>query len=163
MASTAAFHARVCCLFPGLGGLKGTLIFLPHSLKKLSIVGSIRDREVSCSTSDLEGLNIESCVWRAVSFHSSHHPQEVFLVQFSLYLHSSTFNSIYYGRNVSHSKLQSSYILFFIRLTFCSGDFNEMYCKVPGQSQFVLSNQSLRQNDFGKFVAHFFRRFIRQF
>ena len=31
--------------------------------------------------------NFESCVWRTVSSHSSHHPQEVLLAQFSLYVH----------------------------------------------------------------------------
>ena len=31
----------------------------------------------------LQALNFESCVWRAVSSHSSHHPQEVLLAQFS--------------------------------------------------------------------------------
>ena len=44
----------------------------------------LRDREVACSASDLQGLNFESCVWRAVS---SHHPQEVLLAQCSLYVH----------------------------------------------------------------------------
>ena len=77
MVSTAAHHARVRGSVPGLGGLKETKTFLPHPLPKLSIVGSLRDREVACSASDLRGLNLESCVWRAVSFHSSHHPQEV--------------------------------------------------------------------------------------
>ena len=52
----------------------------------LSLVRSLRDRDVACSASDLEGLNFESCVWRAVS---SHHPQEVLLAQFSLYVHNS--------------------------------------------------------------------------
>ena len=42
-------------LFPGLGGLKETKIFLSHPLVKLSIVGSLRDREVACSVSDLQG------------------------------------------------------------------------------------------------------------
>ena len=50
-------------------------------------MGSLRDREGACSASDLQGLNFESCVWRAVSSHSSHHPQEVILAQFSLYMH----------------------------------------------------------------------------
>ena len=72
--STAAFHARVRGSFPGLGGLKETKMFLPHPLVKLSGVESLRDREVACSASDLQGLNFESCVWRAVSSHSSHHP-----------------------------------------------------------------------------------------
>ena len=62
-------------------------MFRPHLLVKLSIVGSLRDREVGCSASDRQGLNFESCVWRAVSSHSSHHPQEVLLSQFSLYVH----------------------------------------------------------------------------
>ena len=34
-----------------------------------------------------QGSNFESCVWRAVSSQSSHHPQEVLLAQFSLYVH----------------------------------------------------------------------------
>ena len=54
---------------------------------KLSIVGSLRDREVACSASDRQGSNFESCVWRTVSFHSFHHPQEVILAQFSLYVY----------------------------------------------------------------------------
>ena len=31
--------------------------------------------------------DFESCVWRTVSSQSSHHPQEVLLAQFSLYVH----------------------------------------------------------------------------
>ena len=76
--------ARVRGLVPGLGGLKETKMFLPHPLVKLSILGSLRDREVACSASDRHGSNFESCVWRAVP---SHHPQEVLLAQFSLYVH----------------------------------------------------------------------------
>ena len=87
--STAAFHARVRGLFPSLGGFKGTKMFLPHPLVKLSIVGSLRDREVACSASERQGSNFESCVWRAVSSHSSQHLQEVLLAQFSLYVHKS--------------------------------------------------------------------------
>ena len=34
--------------------------------------------------SDRQGLNSESCVWRAVSAHSSHHPQNAL---FSIYVH----------------------------------------------------------------------------
>ena len=87
MVSTAAFHARVRGSVPGLSGLKETKMFLPHPRVKVSIVGSLRDREVACSASDLQGLNFESCVWRTVSSQSSHHPQEVLLAQFSLYVH----------------------------------------------------------------------------
>ena len=62
-------------------------MFLPHPHVKVSIVGSLRDREVACSASDRQGSNFESCVWRTVSSQSSHHPQEVLLAQFSLYVH----------------------------------------------------------------------------
>ena len=85
--STAAFHARVRGSVPGLGGLKETKLFLPHPRVKASIVGSLRDREVACSASDRQGSIFESCVWRTVSSQSSHHPQEVLLAQFSLYVH----------------------------------------------------------------------------
>ena len=54
---------------------------------KVSIVGSLRDREVACSASDRQGSNFESCVWRTVSSQSSHQPQEVLLAQFSLFVH----------------------------------------------------------------------------
>ena len=47
-------------------------------------VGSLRDREVACMASDRQGSNFELCVWRAVSSHSSPHPQGV---QFSLHVH----------------------------------------------------------------------------
>ena len=87
MVSTAAFHARVRGSVPGLGGLKETKLFLPHPRVKVSIVGSLRDREVACSASDRQGSNFESYVWRTVSSQSSHHPQEVLLAQFSLYVH----------------------------------------------------------------------------
>ena len=87
VASTAAFHARVRGSVPGLGGLKETKMFLPHPRVKVSIVGSLRDREVACSASDRQGSNFESCVWRTVSSQSSHYPQEVLLAQFSLYVH----------------------------------------------------------------------------
>ena len=87
--STAAIHARARGSFPGLGSLKETQMSLPHPLVKLSIVRSLREREVACSASDPQGLNFESCVWRAVSSHASHHPQVVILGQFSLYVHKS--------------------------------------------------------------------------
>ena len=87
MVSTAAFQARVRGSVPDLGGLKETKMFLPHPRVKVSIVGSLRDREVACSASDRQGSNFESCVWRTVSSQSSHHPQEALLAQFSLYVH----------------------------------------------------------------------------
>ena len=103
--STAAFHARVRGSVPGLGGLKETKMFLPHPRVKVSIVGSLRDREVACSASDRQGSNFESCVWRTVSSQSSHHPQEVLLAQFSLYVHKGglkpdSFHFIFIDREV---------------------------------------------------------------
>ena len=62
-------------------------MFLSHPRVKVTIVGSPRDREVACSASDRQGSNFESCVWRTVSSHTSHHPQEVLLAQFNLYVH----------------------------------------------------------------------------
>ena len=62
------------------------ILFIVYMLI-VSIVGSLRDREVACSASDRQGSNFESCVWRTVSSQSSHHPQGVLLAQFSLYVH----------------------------------------------------------------------------
>ena len=101
--STAAFYARVHGSFPGLGGLKETKMFLPHPFVKLSIVGRLCDREVACSASDLQGLNFESCVWRAVSSHSFHHPHEVLLAQFSLYVHKSGLKPDSFHFSMSHT------------------------------------------------------------
>ena len=85
----------------GLGGLKEAKMLLPHPRVKVSIVGSLRDREVACSASDRQGSIFESCVWRTVSSQSSHHPQEVLLAQFSLYVHKGglkpdSFHLIYF-------------------------------------------------------------------
>ena len=109
MVSTAAFHARARGSVPGLGGLKETKLFLPHPRVKVSIMGSLRDREVACSASDRQGSNFISCVWRTVSSQSSHHPQEVLLAQFSLYVHkgglkpdSFHFISILSNLNIFH-------------------------------------------------------------
>ena len=101
---TAAFHARVRGSVPGLGGLKETKLFIPHPRVKVSIVGSLRDREVACSASDRQGSSFKSCVWRTVSSQLSHHPQEVLLAQFSLYVHKGglkpdSFHFIYYLRS----------------------------------------------------------------
>ena len=58
--STAAFHARVRGSVPGPGGFKETKMFLPHPCVKVSIVGSLRDREVACSASDRHLISIIS-------------------------------------------------------------------------------------------------------
>ena len=81
--STAAFDARVRGSVPGLGVLKETKnVSSPSTCES-----QYCDREVACSASDRQGSNFESCVWRTVSSQSSHHPQEVLLAQFSLYVH----------------------------------------------------------------------------
>ena len=105
--STAAFHARVRGSVPGLGGLKETKMFLPHPRVKVSIVGSLRDREVACSASDRQGSNFETCVWRTVSSQSSHHPQEVLLAQFSLYVHKGGLKPDSFHLFTVHSYLQT--------------------------------------------------------
>ena len=109
--STAAFHARVRGSVPGLGGLKETKMFLPHPRVKVSIVGNLRDREVACSASDRQGSNFESCVWRTVSSQSSHHPQEVLLAQFSLYVHKGGLKPDsfhFHSHSYSHSWIYSN-------------------------------------------------------
>ena len=111
MVSTAAFHARVRGSVPGLGGLKETKMFLPHPRVKVSIVGSLRDREVACSASDHQGSNFESCVWRTVSSQSSHHPQEVLLAQFSLYVHKGGLKPDSFHFISAGSESESSYCL----------------------------------------------------
>ena len=120
MVSTAAFHARVRGSVPGLGGLKETKLFLPHPRVKVSIVGSLRDREVACSASDRQGSNFESCVWRTVSSQLSHHPQEVLLAQFSLYVHKGGLK-----RDSFHfiSTAGAAYILDFIFISTLSTPF----------------------------------------
>ena len=121
--STAAFHARVRGSVPGLGSLKETKMFLPHPRVKVSIVGSLRDREVACSASDRQGSNFESCVWRTVSSQSSHHPQEVLLAQFSLYVHKGGLKPdsfhFYFGAGIVNS-----YYMFFLRNTDLNINFN---------------------------------------
>ena len=79
MVSTAAFHARVRGLVPGLGGLKET--------KNVSSPSTCESQYCSASASDRQDSNFDSCVWRTLSSQSSHHPQEVLLAQFSLYVH----------------------------------------------------------------------------
>ena len=130
MVSTAAFHARVRGSVPGLGGLKETKLFLPHPRVKVSIVGSLRDREVACSASDRQGSNFESCVWRTVSSQSSHHPQEVLLAQFSLYVHKGglkpdSFHLFPHWSSVSHRSCYYFFQNFHIFTNIFNQHFNE--------------------------------------
>ena len=60
-------------------------MFLPRSLVKIQYC-----REPLWPRGSVLGFRppgLEFCVWRAVSSHSSHNPQQVFLAQFSLYVH----------------------------------------------------------------------------
>ena len=104
--STAAFHARVRGSVPGLGGLKETKNVFPHPRVKVSIVGNLRDREVASSASDRQGSIFESSVWRTVSSQSFHHPQEVLLAQFSLYVHKGGLKPDSFHFISFHFKLQ---------------------------------------------------------
>ena len=90
---------------------------LPHPRVKVSIVGSFCDREVACSASDRQGSNFESCVWRTVSSQSFHHPQEVHLAQFSLYVHKGglkpdSFHLMLLKSRENTDHLESSELLF---------------------------------------------------
>ena len=118
--STAAFHARVRGSVPGLGGLKETKLFLPHPRVKVSIVGSLRDREVACSASDRQGSNFESCVWRTVSSQSFHHPQEVILAQFSLYVHKGGLkpDSFHFISEIRKSTVDFSLLISILQVRF---------------------------------------------
>ena len=74
--------AGICILSPTPSPGRSRALFC-----LLNIVGSFRDRELACSASDSQGSIFESCVWRAVSPYSSHHPQEVLQAQFILYVY----------------------------------------------------------------------------
>ena len=104
-------------------------MFLPHPRVKVSIVGSLRDREVACSASDRQGSNFESCVWRTVSSQSSHHPQEVLLAQFSLYVHKGGLKPESFHFNTLNSA--NSHVLHLCGTSWTSpkytGDIHEMF------------------------------------
>ena len=91
------------------------IIYMLFSHHSVSIVGSLRDREVACSASDRQGSNFESCVWRTVSSQSSHHPQEVLLAQFSLYVHKGGL------------KPDSFHFIFISHHSFRSGEVNHLF------------------------------------
>ena len=59
----------------------------PPPAHKMQYCGEPLRGDVACSASNHQGLNFKSCVWRAVSYHSSHHPIKVILAQFSLCVH----------------------------------------------------------------------------
>ena len=82
---TPEFEVR----FPVSAVWKNQKMLLPYPRVKVSI----RGREVACSASDRQGSNFKSCIWRTVSSQSSHHPQEVLLAYFSLYMHKGGLKS----------------------------------------------------------------------
>ena len=92
MLITAAFHARARSSFPNLGGLQETKMFLPYPQVKLSIVRSLRDREVACSASDLQGL-----ISNSVSEGQCHLTHLTILAQFSLYVHKKWCKARFFG------------------------------------------------------------------
>ena len=85
--STAAFHARVRGSVPGLGGFKETKNVSSPFMCESQFCGEPPWPRGSVLGLRPPGSNFESCVWRTVSSQSSHHPQEVLLAQFSLYVH----------------------------------------------------------------------------
>ena len=113
-------------------------MFLPHPRVKVSIVGSLCDREVACSAIDRQGSNFESCVWRTVSSQSSHHPQEVFLAQFSLSVHKGglkpdSFHFIYpFNMKFCHNILN-------VVSMFFQHDFLDHYTALQMQRQYLLT------------------------
>ena len=96
-------------------------MFLPYPRVKVSIVGSLRDREVACSASDRQGSTFESCVWR-----TSHHPQEVLLEQFSLYVHKGglkpdSFHFIVTNSDFASYQIVTNYVFVSYRSVASSG------------------------------------------
>ena len=63
----------------------------------------LRDREVAYSASDRHSSNFESCVWRALSSHLSHHFLEVLLAQFSLHVDTCYLVWLIYCARPSHT------------------------------------------------------------
>ena len=122
-------------------------MFLPHPRVKVSIVGSLRDREVACSASDRQGSIFEFCVWRTVSSQSSHHPQEVLLAQFSLYVHKGGLKPDSFHFNFSLQKLKLYNLALYIRAnirTCCKYHHGRFHCWLHSkQYSFFRGNPSV--------------------
>ena len=67
-------------------GIPKNKMFPPCSIVKIEYCGQLTWPRDNVLGRRPTGLNFKSCVWRAVSPHSYHHPQEVLLAQFSLYV-----------------------------------------------------------------------------
>ena len=72
----------------GLEPHSGFLVSKKQNASSPLTRNDLHDRDVACSASDRWGSNFESCVWRAVSSHSSYYPQSdiSFKLQNSVYL-----------------------------------------------------------------------------
>ena len=75
---------------------KETNCFFPAHSLKIQYCGEPPWPRSSSASDRHQGANFESCVWWAVSNHSSHHLQEVILAQFSLYVHKRGHKSSIY-------------------------------------------------------------------
>ena len=78
--------------------------FFPRSLIRIQFCGEPPWPRCSVLGLGRQGSHFKSCVYRAVSSHPSHHPQDVILAQFSLYVykgglkpHSFYFISIHWA------------------------------------------------------------------
>ena len=119
-------------------------MFLSHPRVKVRIAGSLRDREVACSASDRQGSNFEFGVWRTVSSQSSHHPQEVLLARFSLYVHKGGLkpDSFHFTVNIhqySETSLPSDDQQF--------RDFIDIICNVPTRTNICRLWNNILPND----------------
>ena len=93
-------------------------------------MGSLRDREVACSASDRQ--NFKSRVWRAVSSHSSHNPQEVLLAQFSLYVHKGGLkpDSFHFILSIAYLTFASLLLSFFKCLAIFQCSSSNIFCSM---------------------------------
>ena len=104
-----------------LGFIETKCFFHAHSCIS-NVVGNLREREVACSVLNRQGSNFESCVWRAVSSHLSHHQQEVLLAQLSLYVHKCVLKprSFYFCNQIFINYFHILYIIWlFTHLKLC--------------------------------------------
>ena len=113
--STAAFHARARGSAPGLGGLKETKMFLQHPRVKLR---SLCHREVAFLASDRQVSNFESCVWRTVSSHSSHHHFGLVEVDISTILNPTIYRNLYENTGLVIRKKGTIVILEYLKVAF---------------------------------------------
>ena len=107
-------------------------------------MGSLRDRAVACSVSDHQGANLESCVWRTVSSHSSHSPQEVILAHFSLYVHKEGLKPHSFSLGPVLARVSVSLLVGYLvvagYITVCNVSVPEKMLRVPIHCRLFLSH-----------------------